>query len=166
MDSDDEYDEYYQRCKKVIMFVATVVVIAVEQLASDSRILNDTIHREGEAKLSIPKEWRNLNVSPADKKELFNLRHSRLSNVIEPAFELLKSRFKILKTQPEYPFKTQARIVKACVMIHNHILTQNSVQEEEEWLTQENAVIDENTNEEVEDNDEDSDVDDEVDNFD
>ncbi|XP_042484831.1 uncharacterized protein LOC122065097 [Macadamia integrifolia] len=287
--SDDEYDEYYQRREKVIIFTATAVVIAVEQYkkvflckqlyrnetrrgsvetqriightdktcrnmirmsrkaffnlcqvmrdkgllydtnnvqveeqvvivlyaighnvknrvllhlfghsAYNSRILDDAIHREGEAKLPVPrgkfylvdagfanqkgflrpyhnvryhlKEWRNSNVSPADKKELFNLRHSRLRNIIERAFGLLKSRFKILKSQPEYSFKTQARIVQACVMIQNHILTQNSVQEEEEWLEQENAVTSENTNEEVEDNDEnsdkDSDVDDEDDNFD
>ncbi|XP_042512036.1 protein ALP1-like [Macadamia integrifolia] len=31
MDSNDEYDEYYQRRKKVIIFVATAVVIAMEQ---------------------------------------------------------------------------------------------------------------------------------------
>ncbi|XP_042479848.1 uncharacterized protein LOC122060821 [Macadamia integrifolia] len=226
MDSDDEYDEYYQRRKKVIIFAATAVVIAVEQYkklflckqpyrnetrcgsvetqriightAYNSRILDDAIHREGEAKLPVPrgkfylvdagfanqkgflrpyhnvryhlKEWRNSNVSPADKKELFNLRHSRLRNIIERAFGLLKSRFKILKSQPEYSFKTQARIVQACVMIRNHILTQNSVQEEEEWLEQENAVTCENTNEEAEDNDENSDedsnIDDEDDNFD
>ncbi|XP_042514202.1 putative nuclease HARBI1 [Macadamia integrifolia] len=176
----------------------TYILSGWEGSTFDSRILDDAIHREGEAKLPVPrgkfylvdagfanhkgflrpnhnvqyhlKEWRNSNVSPADKKELFNLCHSILHNMIERAFGLLKSRFKILKTQPKYPFKTQARIIQACVMIYNHILTQNSVQEEEEWLQQENAVTDENTNEEAEDNDEhsdeDSNVDDEDDNFD
>ncbi|XP_042485251.1 uncharacterized protein LOC122065513 [Macadamia integrifolia] len=149
---------------------STVTHERIAGSASDSRILDDTIHREGEAKLPVPREWRNSNVSPANNKELFNLRHSRLRNIIERVFGPLKSRFKILKSQSEYPFKTQARIVQACVMIHNHILTQNSVQEEEEWLEQENVVTGENTNEEAEDNDEnsdeDSDVDDEDDNFD
>ncbi|XP_042518531.1 putative nuclease HARBI1 [Macadamia integrifolia] len=171
----------------------TDILSGWEGSTSDSQILDDAIHREGEAKLPVPrgkfylvdagfanqkrflrpyrnvryhlKEWRNSNVSPVDKKELFNLCYSRLRNIIERAFGLLKSRFKILKTQPEYPFKTQAKIVQACVMIHNHILTQNSVQEEEEWLEQENAITSEDTNEEAEDSDEGSDVDDE-DNFD
>ncbi|XP_043717748.1 uncharacterized protein LOC122665662 [Telopea speciosissima] len=60
------------------------------------------------------KEWENNNQAPADKKELFNLRHSKLRNVIERAFNLLKSKFKILKSQAEYPYKTQTRIVQAC----------------------------------------------------
>ncbi|XP_042477251.1 putative nuclease HARBI1 [Macadamia integrifolia] len=137
----------------------TYILSGWEGSASDARILDNALHRDGDGKLVLPrgkyyfvdagyanqqgflrpyrnvryhlKEWRNIDQSPSDKKELFNLRHSQLRNVIERSFGLLKSRFKILKNQPEYPFKTQARIVLACVLLHNHILTQNNVEEEE-----------------------------------
>ncbi|XP_043717826.1 uncharacterized protein LOC122665749 [Telopea speciosissima] len=129
--------------------------------ASDSRILDNAIHRVGEGMLVVPegkfylvdagfanqngflrpfrnvryhlKEWRNSNLSSADK-ELFILRHSSLRNCIERTFSLLKRRFKILNNQPEYPFKTQVKIVNACVLLHNHILTQNTVEEEEAFF--------------------------------
>ncbi|XP_043710577.1 uncharacterized protein LOC122659540 [Telopea speciosissima] len=106
--------------------------------ASDSRILDNAIHRVGEGRLVVPeckfylvdagfsnqkeflrpfrnvryhvKEWKNSNLGPQDKKELFNLRHASLRNCIECAFGLLRKRFKILKNQPEYPFKTQVKI--------------------------------------------------------
>ncbi|XP_043709165.1 uncharacterized protein LOC122658309 [Telopea speciosissima] len=130
----------------------------------DSRILDEAIHRHGKTKLVVPlgkyylvdvgfankkgflrpycnvwyhlKEWKNSNLSSADKKELFNLRHIKLRSIIERAFGLLKSRFKILKSRSEFPYKTQVKIVLACVLLHNHILTQNSVEEEEEWVAQ------------------------------
>ncbi|XP_043687842.1 uncharacterized protein LOC122639068 [Telopea speciosissima] len=76
---------------------------------------------------------------PTDKKELFNLHHSSLRNVIERAFALLKSGFKILKNQAEYHFKTQAMIVVACVLLHNHILVQNTLEEEDEFLKNESS---------------------------
>ncbi|XP_043687962.1 uncharacterized protein LOC122639205 [Telopea speciosissima] len=80
------------------------------------------------------KEWKNSNLGPQDKKELFNLRHASLRNCIECAFGLLKKRFKILKNQPEYPFKTQVKIVNACVLLHNLCLTVNSYEEEESFF--------------------------------
>ncbi|XP_043692967.1 uncharacterized protein LOC122643409 [Telopea speciosissima] len=112
----------------------TYLLACWEGSASDSRILDIALHKEGEAKLVVPrgkyylvdagfankkgflrsyyniryylKEWRNSNMRPVDKKELFNLRHSSLRNIIERVFSLLKSRFKILKNQAEYPYKT------------------------------------------------------------
>ncbi|XP_042484942.1 putative nuclease HARBI1 [Macadamia integrifolia] len=145
----------------------TYILSGCEGSASDSRILEDALHRDGEGWILVPqgkfylddagfanqkgfmrpyrnvcyhlKEWRNSNQSPTNKKELFNLRHSKLRNVIERAFRLLKSKFTILKSQVEYPYKTQTRIVLACVLIHNHILTQNSAQEEEDFIADEEA---------------------------
>ncbi|XP_043710426.1 uncharacterized protein LOC122659380 [Telopea speciosissima] len=70
----------------------------------------------------------------ADKNELFNLRHSSLRNCIECTFMLLKKRFKILKNQPEYPFKMQIKIVNVCILLHNHILTQNNIDKEEAFF--------------------------------
>ncbi|XP_043717551.1 putative nuclease HARBI1 [Telopea speciosissima] len=147
----------------------TYILSGWEGSASDARILDHAIHKEGAGKLVVPqgkfylvdagfanqsgflrpyrnvryhlKEWNNSNLRPADKKELFNLRHSSLRNVIERSFSHLKSRFKILKTQAEYPFDTQANIVIACAILHNHILTQNSVEEEEAFLAQEDATV-------------------------
>ncbi|XP_042488921.1 uncharacterized protein LOC122069041 [Macadamia integrifolia] len=145
----------------------TYILSGWEGSASDSRILEDALHRDGEGRVLVPqgkfylvdagfanqkgflrpyrnvcyhlKEWHNSNQSPTDKKELFNLRHSELRNVIERAFRLLKSKFKILKSQAKYPYKTQTRIVLACVLIHNHILTENSAQEEEGFIADEEA---------------------------
>jgi len=41
---------------------------------------------------------------PYNKKELFNLRHSFLRNVIKRIFDILKRRFKIFRSPPEYAF--------------------------------------------------------------
>ncbi|XP_026395767.1 putative nuclease HARBI1 [Papaver somniferum] len=58
---------------------------------------------------------------PKDAKELFNLRHSSLRNVIERVIGILKRRFTILQVQPQYPYESQVKIVLACCIIHNHI---------------------------------------------
>jgi DDE superfamily endonuclease len=58
---------------------------------------------------------------PANKEELFNLRHAQARNVIERIFGVLKRRFRILVIPPEYSFKVQARIPSALCAIHNFI---------------------------------------------
>ncbi|XP_043720781.1 uncharacterized protein LOC122668258 [Telopea speciosissima] len=86
----------------------TYILAGWEGSASNSRILDDAIHREGAGKIVVPpgkyylvdagfanqkgflrpyrnvryhlKKWENSNQAPADKKELFNLRHSKLRN--------------------------------------------------------------------------------------
>ncbi|KAK3219588.1 hypothetical protein Dsin_013558 [Dipteronia sinensis] len=58
---------------------------------------------------------------PENEKELFNLRHASLRNVIERIFGILKSRFTIFKSAPPFPFKTQVEIVLACVALHNFL---------------------------------------------
>ncbi|KAI3834534.1 hypothetical protein MKW92_015110, partial [Papaver armeniacum] len=58
---------------------------------------------------------------PKDAKELFNLRHSSLRNVVERVLGILKRRFTILQVQPQYPYESQVKIVLACCIIHNHI---------------------------------------------
>ena len=59
---------------------------------------------------------------PANKKELFNLRHASARNVIERAFSVLKRRFWILQLAPEYSFDVQARIPAALCAMHNFIV--------------------------------------------
>lgn len=59
--------------------------------------------------------------SPANKEELFNLRHASARNVIERIFGVLKRRFRILLMAPEYNAEIQARIPAALCTIHNVI---------------------------------------------
>ena len=55
------------------------------------------------------------------KYELFNYRHSSLRNVIERAFGVLKARFPILKSMPNYPLPRKKLIPIACCTLHNFI---------------------------------------------
>lgn len=50
---------------------------------------------------------------PKNAKELFNLRHSSLHNVIERIFGVAKKRFPCLKTAPDFSKQTQTEIVYA-----------------------------------------------------
>jgi len=52
---------------------------------------------------------------------LFNLRHSQCRNSIERIFGVVKRRFPILKTAPEYPFPSQVKLVLALTALHNFI---------------------------------------------
>ena len=55
------------------------------------------------------------------KEEVFNQGHSKLRNVIERAFGVLKARFPILKRMTPYSFHTQKKIVMACFALHNFL---------------------------------------------
>jgi hypothetical protein len=65
------------------------------------------------------KEWARGNKRPQNARELFNLRHAQLRNVIERQFGQLKRRFKVLRTPLEYDFDMQIDIVYACCILHN-----------------------------------------------
>jgi hypothetical protein len=54
-------------------------------------------------------------------KELFNLRHAQLRNVIERIFGVLKKRFPILAVMREYDYEQQVDIVYACIALHNFL---------------------------------------------
>jgi hypothetical protein len=60
--------------------------------------------------------------SPANREELFNLRHASARNVVERIFGALKKRFSILTRAPEYDMSIQARIPPSCAALHNFIL--------------------------------------------
>jgi hypothetical protein len=61
----------------------------------------------------------NNNYRPQNAKELFNLRHASLRNAIERIFGVLKRKFKILKTAPEYSIQIQVDIVLALTALFN-----------------------------------------------
>lgn len=72
------------------------------------------------------REWsKTQNGRPQNYKEYYNLRHAQARNVIERAFGVLKKRFPILATAPEYSPQVQAKIVLACCVLHNFIRRQN-----------------------------------------
>ena len=56
---------------------------------------------------------------PRTKEELFNLRHASARNVIERIFGVLKRKFRILHTAPEYSMSIQARIPVALAALYN-----------------------------------------------
>ena len=65
------------------------------------------------------KEQRLAGKKPENSKELFNLRHASLRNVIKRIFRVLKRKYQILRTPSEYSIKTQTRIILACTTLHN-----------------------------------------------
>lgn len=71
--------------------------------------------------------------SPETAKELFNLRHSSLRNIIERTFGLLKKRFAYLRTTPFYSVDTQVDIILACCILHNFIRCEDPDDVGSEW---------------------------------
>lgn len=66
------------------------------------------------------KEQRQANQKPENAKELFNLRHSSLRNVIERIFGVLKRQWQILGGQGcEYSISTQVDLFCALVGLYN-----------------------------------------------
>lgn len=62
-------------------------------------------------------------------QELFNLRHSKLRNVVESRFVVLKSQFHIIRTVSHYPLRTQSKMVVPTCVLHNFICKWNGVDE-------------------------------------
>ncbi|KAG5068991.1 hypothetical protein JHK85_001368 [Glycine max] len=87
-----------------------------EGSAHDSKVLSDALARKNG--LKVPQGHGN---DPENEKELFNLRHASLRNVIERIFGIFKSRFTIFKSAPPFLFKTQAELVLACATLHNFL---------------------------------------------
>lgn len=65
-------------------------------------------------------------------KELFNMKHAKVGNVIETTFEIVKSRWAISHSNSFYPIKTQNRIIMVYCLLHNFISTEMSVDPIEE----------------------------------
>lgn len=77
-----------------------------------------------------PYEFRGANHLPRNAKELFNHRHCFLRNTILRSFNVLKTRFPIMKLAPQYSFQTQRDIVIAACVLHNFIRRE----ERNDWL--------------------------------
>ncbi|KAL3614347.1 hypothetical protein CASFOL_042421 [Castilleja foliolosa] len=118
-----------------------------EGSAHDSKILNDAITRRNGLKVAQGKyflvdcgfpnrrqflapfrgvryhlqDFAGQGNDPVNEKELFNLRHASLRNVIERIFGIFKSRFTIFKTAPPFLYNTQAELVLACAALHNFL---------------------------------------------
>ncbi|KAK2450637.1 hypothetical protein QL285_009750 [Trifolium repens] len=126
----------------------TYVLAGWEGTTSDSRILKDALTKQdpliipegkfylGDAgfmlKRGLLTPYRGVRYhlkeyssrGPQNAKELFNLRHSSLQNVIERIFGVLKKRFPIIAsgTEPHYSFEVMIDIVLACCIIHNFLM--------------------------------------------
>ncbi|XLR54108.1 hypothetical protein S83_004780, partial [Arachis hypogaea] len=121
------------------------VLAGWEGSAADSRVLRDTLFRNG---FSVPQGHYylcdagymncegflapykgqkyhlsefNPHNQPSTVQEFFNIKYSQARNVIERAFGVLKARWRILRGRSFYPIKTQGRIITACCLLHNHI---------------------------------------------
>ncbi|KAI3465065.1 hypothetical protein Pfo_021728 [Paulownia fortunei] len=68
-------------------------------------------------------EWDEGTSAPQNYRELSNLKHAKVCNVIERSFGLLKSRWTILRSNFYYLFKTQNCIIMVCCLLHNFIRT-------------------------------------------
>lgn len=67
------------------------------------------------------KEQIRAGSKPENAKELFNLRHASLRNVIERIFGVVKRKYQILQSASEYSMDTQTRIILACITLHNWV---------------------------------------------
>ena len=67
------------------------------------------------------KEQIKAGKKPENSKELFNLRHASLRNVIERIFGVVKRKYQILQSASEYSMDTQTRIILACTTLHNWV---------------------------------------------
>ncbi|KNF06206.1 hypothetical protein PSTG_00714 [Puccinia striiformis f. sp. tritici PST-78] len=71
------------------------------------------------------KEQATCGLKPATPKELFNLRHTSLRNVVERIFGCLKAKFKILTSPSEHNVHSQVQLVYAITMLWNFLRYHN-----------------------------------------
>src|ERR1700734_3527179 len=67
---------------------------------------------------------------PTNYKELWNLRHSMLRNIIERSFGIIKQKYQVLKIGLQHTLKTQISLFPACALISNYI----NDHEKEDWM--------------------------------
>ena len=61
-------------------------------------------------------------IRPANAKELFNLQHAQLCNIIERIFGIFKKQFPIFDKSLKYLFSMQVKLVYALAGLHDFIL--------------------------------------------
>lgn len=77
------------------------------------------------------KEQRLAGQTPENAKELFNLRHASLRNVVERIFGVLKRKFKILNNAAEYSVDTQIHLIIALTGLANFLTIHEGISKEE-----------------------------------
>ncbi|PLW56078.1 hypothetical protein PCANC_03888 [Puccinia coronata f. sp. avenae] len=82
------------------------------------------------------KEKAIAGLRPSTAKELYNLRHSSLRNVVERIFGCLKAKFKVLTTPSEHNIHQQVQLVYALVTLWN-FLRRHQQLDDDEFLTSE-----------------------------
>lgn len=66
-----------------------------------------------------------INHRPENAKELYNLCHASVQNVVERVFGILKKKWGILTCPPQFLMSIQARVPPAMCALHNFILAHN-----------------------------------------
>jgi hypothetical protein len=68
------------------------------------------------------REQAQANIKPQNAKELFNLRHSALRNIIKRTFGVFKKRFRYFESaRQNFSITTQVDLVYALTAVHNFI---------------------------------------------
>ena len=78
------------------------------------------------------KEQRQSDLKPNNAKELFNLCHASLCNVIERIFGVVKQKFKILGIGTEYSTDTQIHLVLGLLGLYNFICLHEGIENEDQ----------------------------------
>ncbi|XP_027060941.2 uncharacterized protein [Coffea arabica] len=116
----------------------TYIYVEWEGSAHDSQVLDDALSHPSDFPMApegkyylVDAAYKNVpdflstykNAARAGpEKILFNTRHSKLRNVIERTFGVLKNRFKFLKGPvPNFYMMTQVSVVIACCVLHNFL---------------------------------------------
>jgi hypothetical protein len=78
------------------------------------------------------KDWDRVGNKPKNYKELFNLRHSSLRNVVERSYGVVKKRFPLLVVMHtrRYPIELQRDIATTAFAVHSFIISEQKFQDQ------------------------------------
>ena len=80
------------------------------------------------------KEQKNAGLKPENEKELFNLRHSQLRNVVERIFGVLKRRFLSMDSGAEFDISTQIQTQFGLTALYNFIVLHRQADDEDIYI--------------------------------
>jgi hypothetical protein len=86
---------------------------------------------------------------PQTPMELFSLRHAFLRNVVERIFKILKRRFRILRSAPEYPMRSQVNLIYVLTAIHNYIRKEAGLEALVAGLGTEELILNDDEDQEI-----------------
>ena len=82
------------------------------------------------------KKQKNTDLKPENKKELFNLRHSQLRNIVERIFNILKRRFLSINSGAEFDISTQIQTQFDLTALHNFIVLHRQTNDENIYIAE------------------------------